>query len=42
MIVIAGKTSSGKDTIVNALVKDHGYKKMDTEMSQKVCGPNPD
>ena len=36
MIVIAGKTSSGKDTIVNALVKDHGYKKMITYTTRSM------
>ena len=30
MLIILGKTASGKDTIVNKLVKDYGYKKIIT------------
>lgn len=30
MIILLGKTASGKDTVLNRLVKEHGYKKIVT------------
>lgn len=36
MIIIMGKTSSGKDTIVNKLVSDYGFKKLITYTTRSI------
>lgn len=30
MLILLGKTASGKDTVLNKLVREHGYKKIVT------------
>ena len=36
MLILIGKTASGKDTILNQLVKKHGYKKIVTYTSRPM------
>ena len=36
MIIIAGKTSSGKTTIVEKLIKEHGFKQLITYTSRSI------
>ena len=36
ILILVGKTASGKDTILNQLVKKHGYKKIVTYTSRPM------
>lgn len=38
MLVLMGKTCSGKDTICNGLIKDYGFKRVITYTTRPIGG----